>query len=72
MTTETDKLPTVNMDELKRLAIAQALRDHGGNRTQAAKALGRSVRWVRSMAGELGLPEAVQNFPSANETHAVL
>jgi DNA-binding NtrC family response regulator len=35
-----DELPTVNLQELERLAIQQALRQVDGNRVAAAKLLG--------------------------------
>jgi transcriptional regulator with GAF, ATPase, and Fis domain len=39
-----DGLPTLNIKEIERLAIDQALKDAGGNKTHAAKVLGLSRR----------------------------
>jgi DNA-binding NtrC family response regulator len=39
--------PNTKLDDVERLAVMQALRLHGGNRTHAAKALGISVRTLQ-------------------------
>lgn len=45
MPNETEfELPTENLEELRKLAIRQALRRENGNRTHAARRLGISVR----------------------------
>ena len=38
------RLPTVDLEKLEWIAIRQALAENNDNRTQAAKALGISVR----------------------------
>lgn len=38
------QLPTLHLDELKRLAVELALLKHGGNKSRAAQELGISVR----------------------------
>lgn len=50
--------PTLDLDELEKRAIIQALNECRGNRTKAAQALGRSSRWVRAKAKVLGIPQA--------------
>lgn len=42
-----DKLPTVNLEELEKLAIPQALAQFDGNRTKAARVLGIDLRTLQ-------------------------
>lgn len=46
---------TLNVHELERKAIEEALRLHGGNRTRAARALGISLRTLQYRLKEFGL-----------------
>ncbi len=46
---------TLNVHELERKAIEEALRLHGGNRTHAARALGISLRTLQYRLKEFGL-----------------
>lgn len=57
-------LPTLNMLELEKLAIKQALLQHEGNRTHAAKALGICIRTLQRKIAFHRLP-AVGRTPSA-------
>lgn len=43
----TEKLPTVNLEELEKLAIIQALAQFDGNRTKAARVMGISIRCLQ-------------------------
>lgn len=46
---------TLNVHELERIAIEEALRRHGGNRTRAARELGISLRTLQYRLKEFGL-----------------
>jgi len=48
-------LPTLNMVELERMAIDAAMRSSGGNRRQAAEALGISLRTLYRKLEEFGI-----------------
>lgn len=52
------QLPTVNLEELERLAIRQALETHHGNRTHAARAMGISVRTIQRNMKRYGIEES--------------
>lgn len=51
-------LPSVNLEDLERIAIVQALAACNGNRTHAAKALGVCVRTLQRKMNALGLQDA--------------
>lgn len=57
MSTDHELLPTFDLAELEKLAIVGALAKHGGNRTQAARTLGVSVRTLQRRVARLGLPD---------------
>lgn len=52
-----DHLPTVNLSDLTRLAIVQALRETGGNRMQAARRLDIDIRTLQRKLRLLGLQD---------------
>jgi DNA-binding NtrC family response regulator len=54
---------TVNLAELERQAILQSLRDSGGNRMRASRALGISVRTLRNKLHQYREEAGVQNLP---------
>ncbi len=53
----TSKLPTVNLSELEKLAIVQALAECDGNRTHASRKLGASPRTLQRKLKRLGLQD---------------
>jgi DNA-binding protein Fis len=52
------KLPTLNLAELEKLAVKEALEQCGGNRTKAAKTLGTNVRTLQRKIRQYDLPPA--------------
>jgi two-component system response regulator AtoC len=50
--------PTLNVHELERRAIEEALNRHGGNRTRAARELGISLRTLQYRLKEYGLSKS--------------
>lgn len=52
-------LPTVNLEDLERAAIEQALSNHNGNRTCAARACGISVRTLQRKLIKYGFPAGI-------------
>jgi DNA-binding protein Fis len=56
-------LPTLNLTELERMAVVEALRIHNGNRTRAARALGISARTLQRKILEFGLPAIAARWP---------
>jgi DNA-binding NtrC family response regulator len=61
--------PGTSLEDLERVAVEQALTQHQGNRTHAAKTLGISVRTLQRKLKAWGMPvlTSIQsNGPSAN------
>jgi DNA-binding NtrC family response regulator len=73
--TNIDIPPGTSLEDLERAAVEQALAQHRGNRTHAAKTLGISVRtlqrklksWGMSIAG---LPKPHNSSRSSNPSHS--
>lgn len=59
--------PDTSLEDLERAAVEQALVQHNGNRTHAARTLGISVRTLQRKLKAWGMP--IVSFPSA-ATHA--
>lgn len=55
--------PDTSLEELERAAVEQALVQHGGNRTHAARTLGISVRTLQRKLKAWGMP--IVSFPTA-------
>jgi DNA-binding NtrC family response regulator len=55
--------PGTSLEDLERVAVEQALAQHNGNRTHAAKTLGISVRTLQRKLKAWGMP-VMTNFPS--------
>lgn len=53
--------PGTSLEDLERAAVEQALTQHHGNRTHAAKTLGISVRTLQRKLKAWGMPTSVQN-----------
>lgn len=58
--------PGTSLEDLERAAVEQALVQHHGNRTHAAKTLGISVRTLQRKLKAWGLP--ILGFPNSNPT----
>lgn len=58
--------PNTSLEDLERAAVEQALVQHGGNRTHAARALGISVRTLQRKLKAWGLP--IVSFPTVATT----
>jgi DNA-binding NtrC family response regulator len=59
--------PGTSLEELERAAVEQALSQHHGNRTHAAKTLGISVRTLQRKLKAWGMP--IVSFPSSGPTN---
>jgi DNA-binding NtrC family response regulator len=66
-TTNQRSLPTLNLVELERLAVIEALRIHEGNRTHAARTLGISTRTLQRKIAGFGLPTIAAPTPKRLE-----
>lgn len=66
--------PGTSLEDLERAAVEQALTQHHGNRTHAAKTLGISVRTLQRKLKAWGLPELAtihsSNSPRGNLLYA--
>lgn len=62
-----EQLPTLNLEELEKLAVKQALEKCGGNRIEAAIMVGKSVRWVRYRIIQYGLGNAWQDLQATRK-----
>jgi DNA-binding NtrC family response regulator len=76
--TRIDIPPGTSLDDLERAAVQQALAEHHGNRTHAAKTLGISVRTLQRKLKAWGMPlGAMQQqtpaphfgLPTSSHTH---
>jgi two-component system, NtrC family, response regulator len=63
---------TLNLADLEKQAILEALQAHGGNRMRAARALGISVRTLRNKLHLYGAGAGVQNLPAPAATFSPL
>jgi DNA-binding NtrC family response regulator len=59
--------PGTSLEDLERAAVEQALSQHHGNRTHAAKTLGISVRTLQRKLKAWGMP--VTSFPNAGPSN---
>ncbi len=62
--------PGTSLEDLERAAVEQALVQHHGNRTHAAKTLGISVRTLQRKLKAWGMP--VVSFPSSGPSNGFL
>jgi DNA-binding NtrC family response regulator len=62
--------PDTSLEDLERAAVEQALVQHHGNRTHAARMLGISVRTLQRKLKAWGMP--ILSFPSPALNHCVL
>jgi DNA-binding NtrC family response regulator len=62
--------PDTSLEDLERAAVEQALVQHHGNRTHAARMLGISVRTLQRKLKAWGMP--ILSFPSPTLNHGVL
>jgi DNA-binding NtrC family response regulator len=68
--THIDIPPGTSLEDLERAAVEQALIQHHGNRTHAAKTLGISVRTLQRKLKAWGMP--VVSFPSSGPSNGFL
>lgn len=59
--------PGTSLEDLERAAVEQALVQHHGNRTHAAKTLGISVRTLQRKLKAWGMP--IVSFPNSGPSH---
>jgi DNA-binding NtrC family response regulator len=62
--------PGTSLEELERAAVEQALTQHHGNRTHAAKTLGISVRTLQRKLKAWGMP--IISFPNSGPSNGFL
>jgi len=62
--------PGTSLEDLERAAVEQALVQHHGNRTHAAKTLGISVRTLQRKLKAWGMP--IVSFPSSGPSNGFL
>jgi DNA-binding NtrC family response regulator len=62
--------PGTSLEDLERAAVEQALVQHHGNRTHAAKTLGISVRTLQRKLKAWGMP--IMSFPNASPTNSFM
>src|SRR5689334_1240769 len=68
--THIDIPPGTSLEELERAAVEQALTQHHGNRTHAAKTLGISVRTLQRKLKAWGMP--IVSFPNQGPSNGFL
>lgn len=62
--------PGTSLEDLERAAVEQALAQHHGNRTHAAKTLGISVRTLQRKLKAWGMP--IVSFPGSSPTNGLV
>jgi len=62
--------PGTSLEDLERAAVEQALAQHHGNRTHAAKTLGISVRTLQRKLKAWGMP--IVSFPNASTPNGMM
>jgi DNA-binding NtrC family response regulator len=70
--THIDIPPGTSLEDLERAAVEQALAQHQGNRTHAAKTLGISVRTLQRKLKAWGIPMTATNPNSRSNNNFVL
>jgi DNA-binding NtrC family response regulator len=70
-TSHIDIPPGTSLEDLERAAVEQALAQHRGNRTHAAKTLGISVRTLQRKLKAWGIP-IVSVHPGSRSNHFVM
>jgi DNA-binding NtrC family response regulator len=61
---EAEEGPSLKLQEMERQAVERALRESGGNRRKAARALGMSERTLYRRIRKFGLSDADKTEPS--------
>lgn len=64
--------PDTSLEDLERAAVQQALAQHQGNRTHAAKTLGISVRTLQRKLKAWGIPLVAHQNSSSSRNHFIL